>query len=210
MDRNRRTQFRGSSRFLFISICTSLAAVSPVLAVEPTAAAPQLADGIWKVQGRAVPISRCGDWAVRLTNRQGHLSGVVWFRRAMVRMRDLVLHPDGSFSGTTRAGFRGSRLARAPKITGQFSGDTVNLTLETDRCPPRHGTATRQATGGGSGRAGCDPTGVVEYGWLGGADVMQMLGNPAIDFIAGVERNWSNVSERAYAQWVAGLVFKMG
>jgi hypothetical protein len=39
---------------------------------------------------------------------------------------------------------------------------------------------------------------------------MGMLGNPAVGFIAGVERNSSTVSERAYAQWVAGLVFKTG
>jgi hypothetical protein len=148
MDRSGRTVFPGLLHFLVIAVCASFAGVLPVRAVEPTVAAPQLADGIWRVQGRAVPVSRCGDWAVRLTNRQGRLSGVVWFRRAMVRMRDLVLQPDGSFSGTTRAGFRRSRFARAPKITGQFSGETVNLTLETDRCPPRHGTATRQAGSG--------------------------------------------------------------
>jgi hypothetical protein len=39
---------------------------------------------------------------------------------------------------------------------------------------------------------------------------MQMLDNSAVDFIAGVERNWSNLAERAYTQWVAGLVFKTG
>jgi hypothetical protein len=38
---------------------------------------------------------------------------------------------------------------------------------------------------------------------------MRMLGNPAVDFLAGVERNWSNVSG-AYTQWVAGLVSKTG
>jgi hypothetical protein len=59
-----------------------------------------------------------------------------------------------------------------------------------------------------------EPTGVVEYvipgDWLGGSDAARMLGNPAVDFLAGVERNWSNVSGRAYTQWVAGLVFKTG
>lgn len=59
-----------------------------------------------------------------------------------------------------------------------------------------------------------EPTGVVEYvipgGWVGGADAARMLGNPAVDFVAGVERNWSNVSRRAYTQCVAGLVFKTG
>lgn len=39
---------------------------------------------------------------------------------------------------------------------------------------------------------------------------MQVLRNPALDFLAGVERNWSNVSGRPYIEWVAGLVFKTG
>jgi len=142
---------RTALSFLAVAMCSSFV-VSPVRAVEPTAAAPQLADGVWRVEGPAIPGTRCGDWAVRLTNRQGHLSGVVWFRRARVPMRDLKLQPDGSFSGTTRAGFIGSRFARGHKITGQFAGDTVNLTLETDRCPPRSGTATRQAVSGLGGR----------------------------------------------------------
>jgi hypothetical protein len=59
-----------------------------------------------------------------------------------------------------------------------------------------------------------EPTGVVEYvipgDWLGGADAARLLGNPAIDFLAGLERNWSNISGREYSQWVAGLVFKTG
>jgi hypothetical protein len=59
-----------------------------------------------------------------------------------------------------------------------------------------------------------EPTGVVEYvipgDWLGGADAARMLGNPAIDFVVGVERNWSNVSVAAYTQWRTGIVFKTG
>jgi hypothetical protein len=59
-----------------------------------------------------------------------------------------------------------------------------------------------------------EPTGVVEYvipaNWLGGADAARWSGNPAIDFVAGMERNWSNVSGREYTQWIAGLVFKTG
>src|SRR5271165_2207819 len=46
-----------------------------------------------------------------------------------------------------------------------------------------------------------EPTGVVEYvipgDWLGGADVARWAGNPAVDFVVGVERNWSNVSVRS-------------
>ena len=58
------------------------------------------------------------------------------------------------------------------------------------------------------------PTGVVEYvipsDWLGGVDLARWAGNPAIDFVAGVERNWSNISAAAYTQWRVGLVFKTG
>ena len=104
----------------------------------------QLSDGIWTVQGRAIPGSRrYGDWLVRLTNVRGQLSGVVSLARSSVPIQDLALLPDGSFSGTTRAGLAGSRHARAYKVTGKFSGDTVSLTLEDDICPPRHGIAIR-------------------------------------------------------------------
>ena len=59
-----------------------------------------------------------------------------------------------------------------------------------------------------------EPTGVVEYvipvEWHGGPDAARWRGNPAIDFVAGLERNWSNVSGREYTQWRVGLVFKTG
>jgi hypothetical protein len=141
---------RRMSRFLLVAVCALVAAVSSVQAVEPAAVpATQLADGIWTVQGRAIQgTRRCGDWLVRLTNRQGELSGVVSLARSSVPVRDLALQPDGSFSGTTQAGLTGSRHARAYKVTGRFSGDTVSLTLQDNICPPRHGTATRQAASG--------------------------------------------------------------
>jgi hypothetical protein len=108
------------------------------------AASAALFDGVWRVEGRAISGTRCGNWLVRLTARQGQLSGVVALARGSVPIRNLVLQPGGRFSGTTRGGVIGSTHARAFKITGQFSGDTVNVTLETDLCPPRHGTAVRQ------------------------------------------------------------------
>src|SRR5271155_4923182 len=151
MDGKGGTLVRRMSRFLLVAACALLAAVSSVQAVEPTAAAPatQLVDGIWTVQGRAIQgTRRCGDWLVRLTNRQGQLSGVVSLARSSVPIQNLAVQPDGSSSGTTRAGLTGSRHARAYKVTGKFSGDTVSLTLEDNMCPPRHGSATRQATGG--------------------------------------------------------------
>ena len=146
MDRKGGTVFRGSSSLLLAVVCASLVAVSPVGAVGPTA---QLADGIWTVQGRAIQgTRRCGDWLVRLTNSGGQLSGVVSLARSSVPIQNLVLQPDGTFSGTTRAGLTGSRHARAYKVTGKFSGDRVSLTLEDNMCLPRHGTAARQAAGG--------------------------------------------------------------
>jgi hypothetical protein len=134
---------RGSTLLLPIAVCASLAAVLPLRATEAVTTAPasELADGIWIVHGRAIPSSeRCGDRLVRLTSKQGQLSGVVALGRASVPLEHL---PDGSFSGITRGGLAGSRLARAYKVTGKFSGDTVSLTLEDDLCPPRHGIAIR-------------------------------------------------------------------
>ena len=147
MDLSGRTVFPGLSHFLVVAVCASFADVLPVRALEPAATAPtNLADGIWIVQGRAIPgTERCGDRLVRLTNRQGRLSGAVAHGRASVRIENLALLPDGSFSGTTRGGLGGSKLARAYKVIGKFSGDTVSLTLEDDICPPRHGIAIRQA-----------------------------------------------------------------
>jgi uncharacterized protein (TIGR00645 family) len=59
-----------------------------------------------------------------------------------------------------------------------------------------------------------EPTGVVEYvipaDWLDGVDAARWRGNPAIDFVAGLERNWSNISGREYTQWRVGIVFKTG
>ena len=72
MDRSGRTVFPGLSHFLVVAVCASFAGVLPVRALEPAATAPtKLADGIWIVQGRAIPgTGHCGDRLVRLTNRQ--------------------------------------------------------------------------------------------------------------------------------------------
>jgi len=138
---------RRPTRFLAVvgMVVAVIASVSPG---EGAAAAAPLPDGIWRVQGRAIHGTRCGDWLVTLTNRQGQLSGVVALARASVPIEGLVLQPDGSFAGTTRAGLVGSRHARAYRVSGRFSGDTVTLTLEGNLCPPRHGTAIRQAAVG--------------------------------------------------------------
>ena len=133
--------FRRSLPFLFIAVSVSVAAVVPVQA--------QLTNGTWTVQGTRVPGSRrCGEWLVRLTNARGQLSGVVSHARATVPIQNVVLMPDGSFSGTTQASLSGSRRAPSSKVTGRFWGDTVSLTFDSELCPPRQGTATRRALGG--------------------------------------------------------------
>jgi hypothetical protein len=141
MDQRGMPVFRGSLSFLLIAGCVWFSGISPAQA--------QLADGVWTVQGAGSSGSRrCGDWLVRLTNLRGQLSGTVSHARTTVPIQNLVLMPDGTFSGTTEADLRRSRHARASKVTGRFSGDTVDLTLDIQSCPARQGRATRRAAGG--------------------------------------------------------------
>ena len=141
MDRKGRPVFHGSLLLLLVAGCVWVLGISPARA--------QLADGTWTVQGEGSPGSRrCGEWLVRLTNVRGQLSGTVSHARTTVPIQNLVLVPDGTFSGTTEADLRRSRHARASKVTGRFSGDRVNLTLEIQSCPARQGTATRRAVNG--------------------------------------------------------------
>jgi hypothetical protein len=164
INRKSRTVLLGSLRFLLLSGCVSMqsacqppaapppapVATPPVPAAQPAAPPPavQLVDGTWTVRGTRVPGSRrCGEWLVRLTSAGGQLSGTVSHaRNAAVPIQNLVLMPDGSFSGSAPASMSGSRRAPPATVTGQFSGDTVNLTFDSERCAPRQGTATRHAT----------------------------------------------------------------
>jgi hypothetical protein len=165
MDRRGRAVFCRSLRFLLIAASVSVqgacqssvetpsapaaAPPPPVQTVAP-AQAVQLADGTWTVHGTRVRGSRfCGEWLVRLTSAGGQLSGVVSHARVTaVPIQNLVLMPDGSFSGTTQASMSGSRRARPATVTGRFSGDTVSLTFDSERCPPRQGSGVRHAAGG--------------------------------------------------------------
>src|SRR5215472_14071462 len=141
MDRKGKCVVSRPLLFLLIAGCVWITGVSPVRA--------QVADGTWTVQGEGSPGSRrCGAWLVRLTNLRGQLSGTVSHARTNVPIQNLVLMPDGTFSGTTEADLRRSRHARASKVSGRFSGDTVNLTLEIQSCPTRHGSITRQVPRG--------------------------------------------------------------
>lgn len=137
------TVFSSLPGSLAIAICVFL----PARAQPPAAAPNRIPDGTWTVQGREIPGTRCGHWLVRLTNSRGTLSGVVSLARGSVPLTNLTLMPDGSFSGSTQAGLVGSTYARAYKISGRFSGDTVHLSLKNDVCPARQGTATRRTAG---------------------------------------------------------------
>ena len=104
-------------------------------------------DGFWNVQGRAISGMRCGDWMVRLAVEQGRLTGVVGVGQGNVMLQNLVLRPDGSFSGATAAGHINGRVVRAYQVRGRFSGDLVTLTLSNEICPDRQGHGARQWTG---------------------------------------------------------------
>jgi len=131
---------------LRIGMCALLAAVPLMPPTKPATAASaiQLGDGTWLVHAQANSSTLyCRDRLVLLTNRHGQLSGSVGFARASAPIHNLVLLPDGSFSGATRSGVAGSKLGRFYKVTGKFSGEEVSVTLEGAGCPPRHGTASR-------------------------------------------------------------------
>jgi len=140
------------NQLLFESVARLNAAnrASPIAAAQSVPAkAIQLADGTWTVQGTRIPGSRrCGEWLVRLTNAGGQLSGVVSQARSTVPIRNLVLMPDGSFSGTTPERLVGRSRAPASKVIGQFSEETVSLIFESERCPASQGTAARHPSSG--------------------------------------------------------------
>jgi hypothetical protein len=123
------------------AIGLALAAITPSHAQVPTSAAP--ADGSWRVSGRAIPGTRCGDWYVRIINRQGRLSGILGLSQGNMPIDGLALQPDGSFSGVTRAGHVNARAVRAYEINGQFNGPQLSLTVENEICPTRSGSAMR-------------------------------------------------------------------
>jgi hypothetical protein len=101
-------------------------------------------DGFWEVQGRAVSGTRCGDWFVRLAAEQGRLTGVVGVGQGNVILRNVVLRPDGSFSGDTPAGHVNHRVVRAYQVTGRFIGDLVTVAVKTELCPDRGGSSRRR------------------------------------------------------------------
>jgi hypothetical protein len=129
------------------AILVSASAPGVAIAQAPPTPPAAPVEGFWTVQGRAVPGTRCADWLVRLAIEQGRLTGVVGLGQGNVALQNLVLSPDGSFSGNTVASHVNNRSVRAYNIVGQFSGDLVSVTLKNEICPDRTATARRRATG---------------------------------------------------------------
>ncbi len=46
--------------------------------------------------------------------------------------------------------------------------------------------------------------------WFGGERQARWFGNPSVDFLAGYERNWSNVSGGTFSQLVTGIAINTG
>jgi hypothetical protein len=132
----------GAKRLCFVAalVFAPLASRNIALAQAPSTAPME---GFWTVQGRAVPGTRCADWSVSLALEQGRLTGVVGVGQGNVILQNLVLGPDGSFSGNTVAGHVNNRSVRAYSVTGRISGDVVSVTLKNEICPDRSGSARR-------------------------------------------------------------------
>jgi hypothetical protein len=131
------------------SVRCPAATVSLITLAPHGAARAQVPQGIgfWNAQGRAVSGTRCGDWFVRLAIEDGTLVGVLGVGQGNIVIQNLVLRPDGSFSGTTPAGSVNSRSVRAYDISGRFTSDIASITVKNEICPDRTTAARRQPVG---------------------------------------------------------------
>jgi hypothetical protein len=106
-------------------------------------------DGTWVAYGQQLPGTRyCGDWSVSLVVAPGQLSAFVKVGRGSQPLENLMLRPDGSFTGSARGGFPGTNGQPLPAFTvsGKLSGDTITASLETltvVTCPTRNGQGKR-------------------------------------------------------------------
>jgi hypothetical protein len=134
----------------FVAILLAASMATGLAAGEcSTTAYAAVPDGAWDVHGigdgAGYGTRTCGDWSVRLNVTQGRLTGMVVVSRGSPILENLVLQPDGSFSGNTAAG--GGTNPKYElfeyRVSGKFSGDTVSLTMENARALcPRSGQAT--------------------------------------------------------------------
>jgi hypothetical protein len=130
---------------LVMAVCVPVIAVSRPQTAEPATASPSrwLADGIWIVQARAPGNQHCTDRLVRLSNKQGRLSGALAFARASVPIRNLMLPPDGSILGATRARLTDQNSAALIKLAASSAGIRSALPLKVMAAPsPRHRNST--------------------------------------------------------------------
>ena len=126
----------------------SCIAAFTILIPAGTASAQVPPDGAWIVRGPAPVGNQCSAWFVGLAVENGQLgAGVVGIDLGNINMQNLVLNPDGSFSGNTAAGFVNYQYVRPYTVVGQFTGDMVTLTLKSIICNDRTGSAMRQPLG---------------------------------------------------------------
>ena len=105
-------------------------------------AAAQPADGNWDVRLPHTGGKRCNEDALFHFNvAQGQLSGSFVGPRGTQPLRELVLNPDGSFSGETTGGVAaGGDPKHVISFAGKFSGSTVSLrAVDTMGCGMRTG-----------------------------------------------------------------------
>jgi hypothetical protein len=120
-------------------------------AVIGTVAAAGPPNGTWEVRlgggggGRAAGHGCSGDLVVRLTVAQGRLSGALVGGRGSQTIENLVMNPNGSFTGITSGGAAAGGLEKNIwSVSGQFSGDTPTVTIT--KTTEVSCSLTRQAT----------------------------------------------------------------
>ena len=118
------------------------------------------------------------------------------------------------FSATAQRRFsdqaRGSYAISFAPSAGYVISDEWNLSLSMLTTGRQYDTAVNL----NRRTLALEPIGLLEYmvpqRWFGDAATARGLGNPAIDFVVGADREWSNASGGTYVQVTAGLVLKMG
>jgi len=119
-------------RALFCGLALAIGVAGSALAAPP--------DGKYTVM-----FPECGRPTIApgayLTVTQGQLTGTVAGRQTQT-LTGVVLKPDGSFTATTTGG---NAAAEPWAVSGQFTGNSVSVTLTTPFC----GTHTAQGTRAG-------------------------------------------------------------
>ena len=114
-----------------------------VVAAGIATAYPAGFDGTWQANGESV--GRCGrSWSLRLTVAQGQASGSVTFTNGTEPLGNLVLKPDGTFTGVTvPTNNLYGRLMTQGNVSGKLSADTITVSFEGGGCGTREAKGTR-------------------------------------------------------------------